>query len=66
MQVKWTLSFSSGLLMSQRRYVWILFPVFVLLARWGERAWVDRTVTAMSLVLLALFTTLFVNGYWVG
>jgi len=61
-----SLSFSSGLLMSQRRYVWILFPVFVLLARWGERAWVDRTITTVSLVLLALFTTLFANGYWVA
>ncbi len=61
-----TLSFSSGLLMSQRRYVWVLFPVFVLLARWGDRAWVDRTVTAVSLVLLSLFTALFANGYWVG
>jgi hypothetical protein len=61
-----SLSFSSGLLMSQRRYVWALFPVFVLLARWGARPWFDRSVTALSLVLLATFTALFANGYWVG
>lgn len=61
-----TLSFSSGLLMSQRRYVWVLFPVFALMARWGARPWVDRTVTAVSLMLLAFFTSLFANGYWVG
>jgi len=34
--------FSSGLLMSQRRYMWVLLPAFVLLARWGERRWGDR------------------------
>lgn len=60
------LAFSSGLLMSQRRYVWVLFPVFILLARWGDRLWVDRLVTTLSLMGLALFTALFANGYWVG
>ncbi|MCB8968610.1 MAG: hypothetical protein H6660_17135 [Ardenticatenaceae bacterium] len=58
--------FSSGLLMSQRRYMWVLFPVFILLAQWGKRPWLDRLVTAVSLVCLALFTILFANGYWVG
>ncbi len=58
--------FGSGLLMSQRRYMWVLFPAFILLAHWGEKPWVDRLVTAVSLVGLALFTALFANGYWVG
>ncbi|MBP8002133.1 MAG: hypothetical protein KA314_30300 [Chloroflexi bacterium] len=59
--------FSSGLLMSQRRYMWILFPVFVLLAQWGEKyPWLDRLITTLSLIGLALFTALFANGYWVG
>lgn len=57
---------SSGLLMSQRRYVWVLFPAFILLAQWGGRPWVDRLITAVSLLLLGLFTALFANGYWVG
>lgn len=60
------ISFSSGLLMSQRRYVWVLFPLFILLARWGERSWVDRALTALFLLALALFTALFANGYWVA
>lgn len=60
------LPFSSGLLMSQRRYVWVLFPAFILLARWGEHEWVDRTVTTLSLLGLALFTAMFANGYWVA
>ncbi len=57
---------SSGLLMSQRRYVWTLFPIFFLLARWGERPWLDRAITALSLLGLGLFTALFANWYWVG
>jgi hypothetical protein len=59
-------SFSSGLLMSQRRYMWVLFPVFILLARWGERPWVDKLITTASLIGLAIFTALYANGYWVA
>lgn len=58
--------FSSGLLMSQRRYMWVLFPVFILLAQWGKRPWLDRLITTVSLLGLALFTALFAKGYWVG
>lgn len=57
---------SSGLLMSQRRYVWVLFPAFILLARWGERPWLDRLITVSFLLGLGLFTALFANWYWVG
>jgi len=60
------LPFSSGLLMSQRRYMWVLFPAFILLARWGHRPWVDRTITTLSLLGLGVFTAMFANGYWVG
>ncbi len=57
---------SSGLLMSQRRYMWVLFPAYILLARWGTRPWVDRLISAIFLAGLALCTALFANGYWVG
>jgi hypothetical protein len=57
---------SSGLLMSQRRYVWVLFPAFILLAQWGKHPWLDRLITTLFLVGLALFTALFANGYWVA
>ena len=56
----------SGLLMSQRRYMWALFPAFILMARWGESPWVDRLLTVLFLVGLALYTALFANGYWVA
>jgi hypothetical protein len=60
------LSFSSGLLMSQRRYMWVLFPIFILLGRWGRYPWVDRIIMVVSLLLLGLFTAMFANWYWVG
>lgn len=58
--------FSSGLLLSQRRYMWVLFPAFILLARWGGRPWVDRVIITISLLGLALFTAMFANWYWVA
>lgn len=60
------LAFSSGLLMSQRRYMWILFPAFIVLAEWGNNPLVDRLITVLSISGLVLFTALFANGYWVG
>lgn len=58
--------FNSGLLMSQRRYMWVLFPVFIQLGIWGRHSWVDRTITTTFLMGLALFTAMFANMYWVG
>ncbi|MCB0255183.1 MAG: hypothetical protein KDI55_15785 [Anaerolineae bacterium] len=57
---------SSGLLMSQRRYMWVLFPAFILLARWGHRPWVDRAITFGFVLGLAVFTALFASWYWVA
>ncbi len=58
---------NSGLLMSQRRYMWVLFPAFILLARWGGKyPWLNKTITILSIFGLALFTALFANWYWVA
>ncbi len=57
---------NSGLLMSQRRYMWVLFPVFIVLARWGEREWVDRIITTISLMFLGIMMALFAEWYWVA
>ena len=56
----------SGLLMSQRRYMWGLFPAFLQLAEIGNRIWIDRAVWVLSLLGLGLFTALYSNWYWVG
>lgn len=58
--------FNSGLLLSHRRYAWVLFPAFILLARWGERLWVDRTIVVLSILGLGILTALFANWYWVA
>ena len=60
------LPISSGMLMSQRRYMWVLFPGFTRLAEWGENPWVDRVVVSLSAAGLGLFTALFSNWYWVA
>jgi len=57
---------SSGILISMPRYVAVLFPAFIALAVWGRREWLDRSIVVVSLLLLALFTILFANWYWVA
>lgn len=57
---------NAGMWMAQRRHMWILFPGFVLLARWGERPWVDRVITTLFLLGLGLFTAMYANWYWVA
>jgi Gpi18-like mannosyltransferase len=53
-------------LMSMPRFALVLFPMFVMLALWGGRSWVNNTVVAFSLTLLGLFTVLFADWYWVA
>ncbi|MEK6823038.1 MAG: mannosyltransferase family protein [Nanoarchaeota archaeon] len=55
---------SASILEAMPRYVSVLFPLYIgaaLLAR--DKTW-DFFLTSTSVVLLGLFTTLFVNGYW--
>ncbi|MFZ2361240.1 MAG: hypothetical protein WA040_18000 [Anaerolineae bacterium] len=38
-----------------------------LLARWGEgRPWLERSITLLFAIGLALSVALFANGYWVA
>ncbi len=57
---------NSGLWMSQRRYMWVLFPAFMLLGRWGERPWVDRAITLLFALGLGILTALFAAWNWVA
>jgi hypothetical protein len=57
---------STSNLMSMPRFALVLFPMFAILARWGERPWVNNVVLAFSLPLLGLFTVLFADWYWVA
>jgi hypothetical protein len=53
-------------LMSMPRFALVLFPMFIVLALWGNRPWVNNAIVAFSLPLLGLFTVLFANWYWVS
>jgi hypothetical protein len=57
---------STSSLMSMPRFALVLFPMFVIFARWGERRWVNNLIPAFSLPLLGLYTVLFANWYWVA
>ena len=53
-------------LISMPRYTLQLFPVFVVLAQWGERPWVNRCTLLVFVVGLGVLTSLFARWHWVG
>jgi hypothetical protein len=46
---------------SLSRYLLVLFPVFMMLAWWGRRRLLDRSLLVIFATLLGVFTTIFVN-----
>jgi Mannosyltransferase (PIG-V) len=48
------------------RYLMVIFPIFVILARWGKYPLFDRVVLACSLPLFALNIVFFISHYWVA
>ncbi len=50
---------------SMARYVVVLFPLFVLLARWTATRWMQVLVTVLFLPANILLTMLFVRWYWI-
>ena len=57
---------STGTLLGLERFALTAFPTFLLLARYRPLAWLDRAYTLGAILLLALYTLLFVHGYWAG
>ncbi|HTU70543.1 MAG TPA: mannosyltransferase family protein [Candidatus Baltobacteraceae bacterium] len=57
---------STSSLMSMPRFALVLFPMYAILARDGEKPWVNNLIVAFFLPLLGLFTVLFANWYWVA
>ena len=59
------IALSSGTLMSIGRYLLVLFPIYILGAsiknQYLQQAWIF-----ISILLLAIYTILFVNNYWAG
>jgi Gpi18-like mannosyltransferase len=46
------------------RYILGVFPIFILGGQLGRRPWLGPPLFAASVLLLGLFTTLFVIGHW--
>ena len=53
------LPLSSQSLQGMDRYVMLIFPVFMVLARWGARPKLDQLMSALFVALLALMAALF-------
>ena len=48
------------------RYVYVLFPLYILMARVSRRNWIYYALTGVSLVGLALLSMQFARGHWAG
>lgn len=51
---------------SMTRYVLIIFPMFMMLAWWGRREWLDRILIVCFGVFLGIFTSIFVNWIFIA
>lgn len=60
------LPLGTGQLVSQNRYVLIVIPMFMVLARWGKNPVFDRVWTMLSLLLFAMYAILYTQGFWAG
>lgn len=60
------LPLGTGQLVSQNRYVLIVIPIYLVLARWGRNPTFDRIWTMLSLVLFGMYTILYTHGFWAG
>jgi hypothetical protein len=56
----------SSSVMSVIRYVLPLFPIFMVLGLWGRRPAVDRGLLGFFAIMLGVFTTIFVNWFFVA
>lgn len=57
---------TSGVLLSQTRYLLVLFPVFIVLSSWGRNPVFNKLYLLVSSVMLGINIVLFANGFWVA
>ena len=60
------LPLAGGTTKSMSRYLLLVFPLFILLAQLSRRRRVFITISAASILLLAVSTAAFVSGRWVA
>lgn len=56
---------SSSSLEGMKRFILVIFPIYIILAKIGQNKNYDLIITLSSLGMLVLYTVLFVNWYWV-
>ncbi|MEK6977867.1 MAG: hypothetical protein AABX40_05630 [Candidatus Hydrothermarchaeota archaeon] len=56
---------SSSSLEGMKRFILVIFPMYIILAKIGQNKNYDLIITLSSLGMLVLYTVLFVNWYWV-
>lgn len=56
---------SSGTIMSIGRYILILFPIYILATSFKNQL-IKQAWVLVSILLLGMYITLFVNNYWAG
>jgi hypothetical protein len=61
----WLLLASVTFIESMPRYALTMFPIFILFALLGKNRFWSAVITVWSLFFLALFSSLFVRGWWV-
>jgi len=57
---------TSGIMVSMSRYVLIIFPIYILMARWGKYKLLHISLVMFMTGLLTFLFTLFIHGYWVA
>jgi hypothetical protein len=65
MTSNWLLFTSTTFIIGVARYTLIMFPLFILFSLLSARRSWRRILTVWSLLFLALFTALYVEGHWV-
>ena len=60
----WLLLASVTFIESMPRYALVMFPIFILFALLAKNQFWNALITVWSLLFLALFTSLFVRGWW--
>jgi len=57
----------TGSLVSMPRYVLVLFPIFIVLAKWGDKnQYIDKLYTIISILLLTNLLYMFIFGIWIA
>jgi hypothetical protein len=64
MALNWLLVTSTSFILSVPRYTLIMFPIFMLFAQYGAHRFWNALIVTWSLLFLALFVCLFVQGRW--